>query len=54
MNAIAFQPVRVSPRIYKVQLPTLAAGEYGLLPPGAVSSSNAASVGKIYSFTVGK
>jgi hypothetical protein len=53
-NAIAFQPVRVSPRIYKLQLPTLTAGEYGLLPPGAVSSSNAASVGKIYSFTVGK
>ena len=31
-----------------------APGEYGLLPPGAVSSASVASSGKIYTFSVGR
>ena len=53
-NLVAFEPVRVRPRIYGFNLPSLPPGEYGLLPPGAATSASAASMGKIYSFTVGR
>lgn len=53
-NAVYFEPTRVSPRIYRFRLPGLAPGEYGLLPPGAQASSSAASIGKIYAFSVGR
>jgi hypothetical protein len=37
--------------MYQLTLPaSAAAGEYGIQPPGAVTSSNAASGGKIYTF----
>lgn len=36
--------------MYKVLLPSLGAGEYGFLPPDAVTSSNSALIGKIYTF----
>jgi len=53
-NLVAFEPVRVRPRIYRFNLPDLPPGEYGLLPPGVADSSSAASLGKIYAFTVGE
>jgi len=44
---------KIAPRTYEIQLgPDIKAGEYGFLPPGAMSSSNMASSGKMYSFHV--
>jgi hypothetical protein len=48
-DVIPFDGVKVAPRIYHVTTST-ALGEYGILPPGAFTSMNAASQGKIYSF----
>ncbi len=48
-DVIPFDSVRVAPRVYHVTTST-ALGEYGILPPGAFTSMNAASSGKIYSF----
>ena len=48
-DVIPFEGVKVAPRIYHVTTST-ALGEYGILPPGAFTSMNAASAGKIYSF----
>lgn len=50
--AIPFQSEKLGKGIYKVKFGVLKAGEYGLLPPGANISSNAASAGKIYTFLV--
>ncbi len=36
--------------LYKALLPSLGAGEYGFLPPGAITSASAASSGKSYTF----
>lgn len=48
---VRFKGVKVAPRTYSVSLPPdLAPGEYGFLPPGAFSSRNLASSGKMYSF----
>jgi hypothetical protein len=49
-DVIPFEGKKAGNRLYKVLLPTLGAGEYGFLPPGAVNSSNSASIGKIYTF----
>jgi len=50
---VQFQSVKIAPRVYQITLdPSLGKGEYGLLPPGAVSSSNMASGGKIYSISI--
>jgi hypothetical protein len=52
-DAIEFQYQKIAPRVYQVALQsTLGNGEYGLLPPGAVGSSNMGSSGKIYSVSV--
>jgi hypothetical protein len=48
-DVIPFAGVQVAPRIYHVTTST-ALGEYGILPPGAFTSMNATSSGKIYSF----
>jgi hypothetical protein len=46
-----FTPSKIGPRLYTITLgPETVPGEYGILPPGAVSSTNAASAGKIYTF----
>lgn len=38
---------------YTIPLKTLNAGQYGLLPPGAIESRSAsAQLGKIYTFTI--
>ena len=49
-DAIPFEGKKVANRMYKVLLPNLGAGEYGFLPPGAVTSSSSASIGKMYTF----
>jgi hypothetical protein len=49
-DLIPFEGKKVGPRMYKVLLPNLGAGEYGFLPPGAFGSANSASIGKMYTF----
>jgi len=50
---VQFQSTKIAPRVYQITLDrSLGKGEYGLLPPGAVSSSNMASGGKIYSISI--
>ncbi len=51
-DVVPFEGKKVANRMYKVLLPTLGAGEYGFLPPGAVTSSNSASIGKMYTLRV--
>ena len=48
---ISFKGTKVAPRTYLVTLgPNTPAGEYGFLPPGAFTSRNLASSGKMYTF----
>lgn len=49
-DVIPFEGKKVANRIYRVLLPSLGAGEYGFLPPGAVTSASSASIGKMYTF----
>jgi hypothetical protein len=52
-DEVEFQSKKVAPRMYEVILgANVKTGEYGFLPPGAVSSSNMASSGKMYTFHV--
>lgn len=52
-DLIDFHTDKLASRVYQVTLEsTLGKGEYGLLPPGAVGSSNMGSNGKIYSVSV--
>jgi hypothetical protein len=51
-NVVPFEFEKLAPRIYKIKVPTISGGEYGLLAPGAVASANAASQGKIYTFRI--
>lgn len=54
-DLLQFEGTKVANRTFAVNLPTLGAGEYGFLPPGAVVSSHAAaSLGKMYTFRVGE
>jgi hypothetical protein len=48
-----FTPTKIGPRLYTFTLgPETVPGEYGILPPGAISSTNAASAGKINTFRI--
>jgi hypothetical protein len=49
-DLVPFEGKKVATRTYKIVLPNLGAGEYGFLPPGAVTSASSASLGKMYSF----
>jgi len=49
-DLIPFEGKKVANRMYKVVLPNIGAGDYGFLPPEAVSLSKGASIGKIYTF----
>jgi len=49
-DIVPFEGKKTANRIFKVELPNLGAGEYGFLPPGALSSANSASMGKMYTF----
>ncbi len=52
-DALEFQPEKIATRVYRITLPVeLGRGEYGLLPPGAVGSSNLGSSGKIYAASI--
>jgi len=52
-DSVEFKSVKLAPRLYQITLDAvLGKGEYGLLPPGSVSSSNMASGGKIYSVSI--
>ena len=53
-DVVKFDGKKVAPRHFLIELSeNLKPGEYGFLPPGAVSSTNAAgATGKIYSFKV--
>jgi hypothetical protein len=49
-DVIPFEGKKIANRMYKILLPNLGAGEYGFLPPGAVTSASSASIGKMYTF----
>lgn len=51
-NQVQFQFDKVGSRTYRVRVSNVEVGEYGFLAPGAVASSNAASLGKIYTFRI--
>jgi hypothetical protein len=52
-DSLEFEAKKIAPRMYEVVLGgDIKSGDYGFLPPGAMSSSNMASSGKIYSFHV--
>jgi hypothetical protein len=52
-DSVEFQATKLAPRFYQITLDqSIGKGEYGLLPPGANSSSNLASGGKIYTVSV--
>jgi hypothetical protein len=51
-DVVPFEGKKIANRMYKVLLPNLGAGDYGFLPPGAVTSSNSASIGKMYTFRI--
>ena len=52
-DAVEFQAEKLAPRIYQINIQSsLGVGEYGLLPPGAVGSSNMGSSGKIYTVSI--
>jgi len=46
------QGQHVAQRTWTVQLPGLAPGEYGILPPGIEARSASAQLGKMYTFTI--
>jgi hypothetical protein len=51
-DIVPFEGTKLATRTWKVVLPSLGAGEYGFLPPGAFGSANSASIGKMYTFHV--
>ncbi|MBI3645445.1 MAG: hypothetical protein HY233_05740 [Acidobacteriales bacterium] len=51
-SAIALKFDKIGKNTYKTQISVLKRGEYGFLAPGAVSTSNMASSGKMYTFRV--
>jgi hypothetical protein len=52
-DEVPFEGKKIAPRMYDILLPTgFGKGEYGFLPPGAMSSSNMASSGKMYTFQI--
>jgi hypothetical protein len=50
-DLLPFDGTKISNRTYEVKL-SLGSGQYGFLPPGAFTSQNTASSGKVYSFHV--
>jgi hypothetical protein len=52
-DLIEFQSEKIAPRLFRIRMASaLGKGEYGLLPPGAIGSSNMGSAGKIYSMSI--
>lgn len=50
-DLVPFDGTKIAPRTYTVTFSS-GSGEFGFLPPGAFTSTNTASSGKIYSFRV--
>lgn len=50
--AIPFQSEKLDKGLFRLKFGVFKPGEYGLLPPGANLTANAASAGKIYTFLV--
>jgi hypothetical protein len=52
-DLIPFESNKIASRTHMLVLPTLTAGDYGILSPGSATSSSAsAQLGKIYSFRI--
>ncbi|MGA2196487.1 MAG: hypothetical protein ABSH40_14590 [Bryobacteraceae bacterium] len=52
-DLVPFESKKLAPRTYEIILPTLGAGEYGLLPPASGdATASTGRVGKIYSFSI--
>ncbi len=52
-DSIPFGSQKLAPHVYELTFGApLSPGEYGILPPGAISTSNLAASGKIYSFSI--
>jgi hypothetical protein len=51
-NVVDFKYEKVAARTYKIELRSPGAGEYGFLAPGTTASLNAASQGKMYTFSL--
>ena len=52
-DLVPFEQKKTGSRTFEIVLPsTIGAGEYGFLPPGAVTSASSASLGKMYTFRV--
>ena len=52
-DEVEYQPQKLAPRLYQITLtPSAGRGEYGLLAPGATTSSNTGTSGKIYTVSV--
>lgn len=52
-DEVQFEGKKIAPRMYEIVLSNdVKSGDYGFLPPGATSSSNIASAGKMYTFHV--
>ena len=52
-DLVEFEGKRIANRTFTVVLPNnIGIGEYGFLPPGAFTSANSASFGKMYTFRV--
>ena len=50
-DLVPFEGKKIASRTFSITLPNLGAGEYGFLPPGAVTSGHAsATLGKMYTF----
>lgn len=51
-DMLPFEGKKIASRTFIVALTGLGPGEYGFLPPGAFSSANSASIGKMHTFSV--
>ncbi len=52
-DQVPFTATKIAPRVYAFTLDSkLGKGEYGIMPPGSITTSNLASSGKIYSLSI--
>jgi hypothetical protein len=51
-DLVPFEGKKVANRMYKILLPTLGSGDFGFLPPEAVTLSKGASIGKMHTFYI--
>jgi hypothetical protein len=50
-DLISFESKKIAPRTYRIELPNISSGEYGLLPPASSdATSSSGRIGKVYSF----